>query len=107
MLPCGIVGCILPVKTVKDLINDDYKQKQINDLRKKIKEQDTKISYLEDSNKELKEYIEKIRDSLLEILAYSEVVIDYAEEDLPENILDQIIEKLKNKNYKYIIYKII
>ena len=29
-------------------------------------------------------------------MAYSEVVIDYAEEDLPENILDQIIEKLKN-----------
>ena len=45
---------------------------------------------------DLKEYIEKIRDSLLEILAYSEVVIDYAEEDLPENILDQIIEKLRD-----------
>ncbi|MGE4473409.1 MAG: tRNA uridine-5-carboxymethylaminomethyl(34) synthesis GTPase MnmE, partial [Sulfuricurvum sp.] len=45
---------------------------------------------------ELRGYIEDIRDSLLEILAYSEVVIDYAEEDLPADVVDQIGVKLAN-----------
>jgi tRNA modification GTPase len=45
---------------------------------------------------ELREYVEGIRDSLLEILAYSEVVIDYAEEDLPQDVVDQIGKKLEN-----------
>ena len=44
---------------------------------------------------ELREYVEGIRDSLLEILAYSEVVIDYAEEDLPQDVVDQIGHKLE------------
>ncbi|MDP2076733.1 MAG: tRNA uridine-5-carboxymethylaminomethyl(34) synthesis GTPase MnmE [Sulfuricurvum sp.] len=44
---------------------------------------------------ELREYVESIRDSLLEILAYSEVVIDYAEEDLPQDVVDQIGHKLE------------
>jgi tRNA modification GTPase len=39
---------------------------------------------------ELRGYIEGIRDALLEILAYSEVVIDYAEEDLPQDVVEQI-----------------
>mgnify|MGYP000728076137 CR=1 FL=1 len=42
----------------------------------------------------LKEYIEKIRDEIIHILAYSEVSIDYAEEDLPQNLVTQIKEKL-------------
>jgi len=45
---------------------------------------------------ELRGYIEGIRDALLEILAYSEVVIDYAEEDLPEDVVKQIEVKLEN-----------
>ena len=44
---------------------------------------------------ELRGYIEKIRDALLEILAYSEVVIDYAEEDLPRDVVEQIVVKLE------------
>ncbi len=44
----------------------------------------------------LKEYIENNRDALLEILAYSEVSIDYAEEDLPQDIIDSIKMKLQN-----------
>lgn len=44
---------------------------------------------------ELRVYVESIRDSLLEILAYSEVVIDYAEEDLPQDVVDQIGHKLE------------
>ncbi|MEA1893241.1 MAG: tRNA uridine-5-carboxymethylaminomethyl(34) synthesis GTPase MnmE [Campylobacterota bacterium] len=42
----------------------------------------------------LKEYIEKIRDEIIHILAYSEVTIDYAEEDLPEDLIKQISQKL-------------
>jgi len=42
----------------------------------------------------LKEYIENIRDEMLYILAYSEVSIDYAEEDLPQDLIDQIEVKL-------------
>jgi tRNA modification GTPase len=44
---------------------------------------------------ELRGYIESIRDALLEILAYSEVVIDYAEEDLPPDVVEQIFIKLE------------
>ncbi|MCW8838155.1 MAG: tRNA uridine-5-carboxymethylaminomethyl(34) synthesis GTPase MnmE [Thiovulaceae bacterium] len=42
----------------------------------------------------LKEYIEEIRDEIIHILAYSEVSIDYAEEDLPEDLIAQIKDKL-------------
>lgn len=42
----------------------------------------------------LKEYIEKIRDEIIHILAYSEVTIDYAEEDLPLDLVNQIDSKL-------------
>ena len=42
----------------------------------------------------LKEYIEKIRDDIIHIMAYSEVSIDYAEEDLPEDLVSQIEGKL-------------
>lgn len=42
----------------------------------------------------LKNYIEEVRDEMLHILAYSEVSIDYAEEDLPEDLIQQIIAKL-------------
>jgi len=43
----------------------------------------------------LKEFIEKVRDDIIHILAYSEVTIDYAEEDLPEDLVEQIMLKLK------------
>ena len=42
----------------------------------------------------LKEYIENIRDEIIHILAYSEVSIDYAEEDLPQDLIDQIEARL-------------
>jgi len=42
----------------------------------------------------LKDYIEKIRDDIIHILAFSEVSIDYAEEDLPEDLVVQIKDKL-------------
>jgi len=44
----------------------------------------------------LKEYIEKVRDDIIHILAYSEVTIDYAEEDLPEDLVEQIKAKLND-----------
>jgi len=43
---------------------------------------------------ELKGYVEGVRDDLLNILAYSEVTIDYAEEDLPQDLIEQILDRL-------------
>jgi len=43
---------------------------------------------------ELKDFVEDIRKDLLFMLAYTEVNIDYAEEDLPIDIFDQIKTKL-------------
>ena len=43
----------------------------------------------------LKEFIESVRDDIIHILAYSEVTIDYAEEDLPEDLVEQISSKLE------------
>ena len=42
----------------------------------------------------LKEFIENVRDEIIHILAFSEVTIDYAEEDLPEDLVEQIQNKL-------------
>ncbi len=42
----------------------------------------------------LKNFIENIRDEIIHILAFSEVTIDYAEEDLPEDLVVQIKSKL-------------
>ena len=43
---------------------------------------------------ELKNFVDDIKENLLFMLAYSEVNIDYAEEDLPEDIYIQIENKL-------------
>jgi len=43
----------------------------------------------------LREYIENIRDDIIHILAYSEVSIDYAEEDLPQDLVAQIKTQLE------------
>lgn len=45
---------------------------------------------------ELKDFIEGIRDSLVELLGFVEVNIDYAEEDLPEDLESRMILKLKD-----------
>jgi tRNA modification GTPase len=52
---------------------------------------------------ELKEFVDISRDKLLKSLAYSEVMIDYAEEDIPDDImkslvgqLDELSSELKN-----------
>jgi tRNA modification GTPase len=42
----------------------------------------------------LKDFIEEVRDEIIHILAFSEVSIDYAEEDLPEDIILQMKAKL-------------
>lgn len=44
----------------------------------------------------LKEYIENIRDAIIHIIAYSEVSIDYAEEDLPQDLVAQIEQQLQD-----------
>lgn len=43
---------------------------------------------------ELKNFVEESRDALLRALAYSEVMIDYAEEDIPEDIMENILNQL-------------
>ncbi len=45
---------------------------------------------------ELKGYLDDLRRDLVEILAFIEVNIDYAEEDLPQNIFSMIEDKLKS-----------
>lgn len=43
---------------------------------------------------ELLDYTNKLRDELIETLAFVEVGIDYAEEDLPQSLEDEILQKL-------------
>ena len=45
---------------------------------------------------ELKNYVENLRSELIKILAFTEVCIDYAEEDLPNNILENSKKMLDN-----------
>jgi len=45
---------------------------------------------------ELKDFVYKIREDLIEILAHVEVSIDYAEEDLPSDLIGQISDRLEN-----------
>ena len=42
---------------------------------------------------DLTKFVEEIREKLIEIMAYTEVFIDYAEEDLPETLGDEITER--------------
>jgi len=43
---------------------------------------------------ELKKFVDDSRDALLRALAYSEVMIDYAQEDIPNDIIDNISSQL-------------
>ncbi len=43
---------------------------------------------------EVKEFVESVRENLVEVLAFVEVNIDYAEEDLPQDLMNQIKNKL-------------
>ena len=51
---------------------------------------------------ELSTFVEDIRKDLLFMLAYTEVSIDYAEEDLPTDIFDQIQKKLDSITLKLV-----
>ncbi len=43
---------------------------------------------------ELKEFVEEVRERLLRAVAFAEVTIDYAEEDLPEDLLEDLAAQL-------------
>jgi tRNA modification GTPase len=43
---------------------------------------------------ELKQFVDESREALLKALAYSEVMIDYAEEDIPDDIVENIMTQL-------------
>jgi len=49
---------------------------------------------------ELKDFVEDNREALLKSLAYSEVLIDYAEEDIPEDIMHSIVTQLDDLTLK-------
>ena len=49
---------------------------------------------------ELKVFVDESRDGLLKSLAYSEVMIDYAEEDIPEDIMQSIVTQLDTLDAK-------
>jgi len=49
---------------------------------------------------ELKEFVNESRDALLKSLAYSEVMIDYAEEDIPDDIMENILKQLDGLSSK-------
>ncbi len=49
---------------------------------------------------ELSDFVNDIREDLLFMLAYTEVSIDYAEEDLPSDILEQIKSKIEKIQVK-------
>jgi len=44
---------------------------------------------------ELKLFVENVREELIEILAHSEVMIDYADEDIPTDIITNLTQKLQ------------
>jgi len=45
---------------------------------------------------DLGKFVDQIREKLIEIMAYTEVFIDYAEEDLPETLGHEITQRLSN-----------
>ena len=49
---------------------------------------------------ELKVFVDESRDALLRSLAYSEVMIDYAEEDVPDDIMQSIVAQLDGLTQK-------
>lgn len=49
---------------------------------------------------ELKTFVDESRDALLKSLAYSEVMIDYAEEDIPDDIMKSISTQLDSLTLK-------
>lgn len=49
---------------------------------------------------ELKDFVDESRDMLLKALAYSEVLIDYAEDNIPNDIVDNLISQLDDLTSK-------
>ncbi len=49
---------------------------------------------------ELKDFVDESREMLLRLIAYSEVMIDYAEEDLPEDILHSMLSQIDDLEKK-------
>jgi tRNA modification GTPase len=49
---------------------------------------------------ELRTFVDESRDALLRSLAYSEVMIDYAEEDIPDDIMQSIVSQLDSLTLK-------
>ncbi|RDU64836.1 tRNA uridine-5-carboxymethylaminomethyl(34) synthesis GTPase MnmE [Helicobacter sp. MIT 14-3879] len=81
------------------LINGKMDLSMIETISKLISTQSTEALKLIAKNLsgDLKNIIDNFREDLIEILAHTEALIDYAEEDLPKNLnnkIDNIVEKL-------------
>lgn len=79
------------------VLNDRIDLSQAEAISKLIeaKSQDAAKILTKQLKGSLSKYVNEIREELVEILAFIEVNIDYAEEDLPQDLSDQIIQKLE------------
>ncbi len=53
---------------------------------------------------ELRKFVDNVREELLVAIAHSEVMIDYAEEDIPNDIIPALEKKLLSLEQKLFIY---
>ena len=84
--------------TKRALLNDKIninEAESINDLVNSETEGQRKIA-IRNLNGELDEYIEKLTSKLIKIIADTEAIIDFADEDLPPETLKTIKEQNKN-----------
>ena len=67
----------------------------INSENENLEQNCTVANDIDADNEKQNELEENLRDEIIHILAYSEVSIDYAQEDLPLDLVKQIKEKLQ------------
>ncbi len=90
--------------TKRSLLNDKININQaesINDLVNSETESQRKIA-IRNLNGDLDNYIQELTKKITKIIADTEAIIDFADEDLPKEILKKVIEQNKNiiKNIK-------
>ncbi|WP_163499779.1 tRNA uridine-5-carboxymethylaminomethyl(34) synthesis GTPase MnmE [Helicobacter suis] len=83
--------------TRRALLNKRMDLSQVQALAKLLESQNANMvkAMAKQIKGALKDFVQTTRTALLKLLASSEVLIDYAEEDLPLNLLDRMQEDLK------------
>ena len=107
----GIVVAQLVIKTVLDFggrlakpgefskrafLNEKIDLTEAEAISKIIeaKSEEAVLTLSRQLNGELKKFVQKVRTNLIDILAHSEVAIDYAEDEIPPNIEEKILSRL-------------